>query len=194
MRRTVHPTTTSQEIPPPPERKKWNPFLKLGSPQAAQLKMWFKKTVQRTRKYLCGDLKLHNNRPPARECISQTTGPRWHWINDVVNLLHFKQFSLPYTPFEACGAVFIVNSKIHLRKISWNEYLKPILHYFGVNSISGLTADRCGTEQSWNRPVFDSASFIWYPASRGYIFAVWAGVRKVASADNRSNPSRNLDE
>ena len=25
-------------------------------------------------------------------------------------------------------------------------------------------------------------------------FAVWAGVRKVASADNRSNPSRNLDE
>ena len=38
---------------------------------------------------------------------------------------------------------------------------KPILHYFGVNSISGLTADRCGTEQSWNRPVFDSASLIW---------------------------------
>ena len=33
-----------------------------------------------------------------------------------------------------------------------------------------------------------------YPASRGYIFAVGAGVRKVASADNRSNPSRNLDE
>ena len=25
-----------------------------------------------------------------------------------------------------------------------------------------------------------------YPASRGYIFAVWAGVRKVASADKRS--------
>ena len=33
-----------------------------------------------------------------------------------------------------------------------------------------------------------------YPASRGYIFAVLAGVRKVASADKRSNPSRNLDE
>ena len=28
-------------------------------------------------------------------------------------------------------------------------------------------------------------------ASRDYIFAVWAVVRKVASADNRSNPSRN---
>ena len=26
----------------------------------------------------------------------------------------------------------------------------------------------------------------WYPASRGYIFAVWAGVRKLASADNHS--------
>ena len=33
-----------------------------------------------------------------------------------------------------------------------------------------------------------------YPASRGYIFVVLDGVRKVASADNRSNPSRNLDE
>ena len=86
--------------------------------------MWFSKTVQTKRRYLCGDLKLHNNRPPARESISQTTGPRWHGINDAVNLLLFKQFSLPYTPFEACGAVFIVNSKMHLRKISWNEYFK----------------------------------------------------------------------
>ena len=74
-------------------------------------------------------------------------------------LLHFKQFSLPYTLFEACGAVFIVNSKIHLWKISCIS--KPIWHYFGVNSISRLTADQCGTEQRWNRPVFDSASFIW---------------------------------
>ena len=31
-------------------------------------------------------------------------------------------------------------------------------------------------------------------ASRGFIFAVWAVVRKVASADNRSNPFRSLDE
>ena len=39
--------------------------------------------------------------------------------------------------------------------------------------------------------------FLWwqidYPASRGYIFAVWAVMGKVASAKNRSNPSRNLD-
>ena len=34
----------------------------------------------------------------------------------------------------------------------------------------------------------------WYPASRGYIFALLAGMRKVASANNRSYPSRNLDE
>ena len=33
-----------------------------------------------------------------------------------------------------------------------------------------------------------------YPASRGYTSAVAAGVRKVASADNCSNPSRNMDE
>ena len=43
----------------------------------------------------------------------------------------------------------------------------------------------------WNLDVTNGYK---YPASRGYIFAVWAGVRKVASADNRSNPSRNLDE
>ena len=41
--------------------------------------------------------------------------------------------------------------------------------------------------------IFDK-SVLMYPASRGYIFAVWAGVRKVASADNRSIPSRNLNE
>ena len=44
MRRTVHPTTTSQEIPPAAlPSKKWNPFLKLGLPQVAQIKMWFLK-------------------------------------------------------------------------------------------------------------------------------------------------------
>ena len=42
--------------------------------------------------------------------------------------------------------------------------------------------------------VFEMAAIILYPVSRGYNFAVWAGVRKVASADNRSNASRNLDK
>ena len=46
-------------------------------------------------------------------------------------------------------------------KLAETSISKPILHYFGVNSISGLTGDQCGTEQSWNRPVFDSASLIW---------------------------------
>ena len=35
--------------------------------------------------------------------------------------------------------VFIMNSKIHLRKNSSNEYLKTISHYFRVYSLSGFT-------------------------------------------------------
>ena len=56
-------------------------------------------------------------------------------------ILQFKHFSLPYTLFEAFGAVFITHSKINLRKICLNEYFNAILHYFGVNLLSGLTAD-----------------------------------------------------
>ena len=36
------------------------------------------------------------------------------------------------------------------------------------------------------RPLWKPTKEPAYPASRGYIFSVWAGVRKVASADNRS--------
>ena len=36
-----------------------------------------------------------------------------------------------------------INSKICLREISLNEYFKSIWHYFGVNSLSGLTAHWC---------------------------------------------------
>ena len=42
-------------------------------------------------------------------------------------------FSLPRTLFEAGGVVFIMNSKIHLRKISLSAYSKAISHYFGFN-------------------------------------------------------------
>ena len=35
-----------------------------------------------------------------------------------INTVQFNHFSLPYVLFEACGAVFIMNSKIHLTKIS----------------------------------------------------------------------------
>ena len=72
---------------------------------------------------------------------THTTRPLCHWIIDPVKLLHFEQFSLPYTLFEACRAVFITHSKINLRKISLNEYFNAILHYFGVNLLSRLTAD-----------------------------------------------------
>ena len=45
--------------------------------------------------------------------------------------------------FEVGGAVFIMNLKIHLKKLSFKAYFKAILHYFGLNSHSGSTADGC---------------------------------------------------
>ena len=36
-----------------------------------------------------------------------------------------------------------MNSKMDLRKISFNEYFKAISHFFCVYSLSGLTADQC---------------------------------------------------
>ena len=68
---------------------------------------------------------------------THTTRPLSHWIIDPVKLLHFEHFSLPYTLFEACRAVFITHSKITLRKISLNEYFNTILHYSGVNLLLG---------------------------------------------------------
>ena len=40
--------------------------------------------------------------------------------------LYLKHFSLPWMLFEVGGAVFIMNSKIHLRKISLKAYFKAI--------------------------------------------------------------------
>ena len=68
-----------------------------------------------------------------------------------LTLSSLKHFSLPWTLFEVGGAEFIMNSKIHLRKISLKAYFKTILHYFGLNSLSGSTADVC-TEL---KPVLD---------------------------------------
>ena len=42
----------------------------------------------------------------------------------------------------------------------------------------------CSTKNPINKLAMNNRRL--YLASRGYIFAVWAGVRKVASADNRS--------
>ena len=85
---------------------------------------------------------------------------RWELEDKNFLKIDIIDFSLPYTLFGACGTVFITNLKIHSRKISLNEYFKAILHYFGVDSLSGFTTDRC-TELSWNRPIFDSALSIW---------------------------------
>ena len=52
-------------------------------------------------------------------------------------LIASKYLSLLFTLFEPYGAVFIMNSKIDLRKNSSNEYFKTISHYFRVYSLSG---------------------------------------------------------
>ena len=45
-----------------------------------------------------------------------TTGPCDHCTDNPSKLIVLKYFSLPFTLFEPYGAVFIMNSKIHLRK------------------------------------------------------------------------------
>ena len=72
-----------------------------------------------------------------------TTGPCDHYTNNYLNywdvkLIVLKYFSLPFTLFEPCGAVFMMNSKIHFRKNSSNKYFKAILHYFHVLFTLGL--------------------------------------------------------
>ena len=68
-----------------------------------------------------------------------TTGPCDHCADNLSkSIAELKYFSLPFTLFEPYGAVFIMNSKIHLRKNSSNEYFKTISHYFRVYSLSGF--------------------------------------------------------
>ena len=78
-----------------------------------------------------------------------TTGPWEHWTILYLKLIVLKYFFLPFTLFEPCGAVFIMNSKIHVRKNSLNKYFKAILHYFRVYSLSGFT-----TAARWTHLVF----------------------------------------
>ena len=87
--------------------------------------------------------------PPAKKMRFLTTRPRNHYSN-----LLLKYLSLPFTLFEPYGAVFIMNSKIHLRKNSSNEYFKTISHYLRVYSLSGFTVGR-----SINGLVFFFAAF-----------------------------------
>ena len=57
---------------------------------------------------------------------------------EIYSLEVINYFSLPFTLFEPCGAVFMMNSKIHFRKNSSNKYFKAILHYFHVLFTLGL--------------------------------------------------------
>ena len=68
-----------------------------------------------------------------------TTGPCDHCTGNSSKLIELKYFSLPFTLFEPYGAVVIMNSKMHLRKNSSNEYFETISHYLLVYSLSGFT-------------------------------------------------------
>ena len=83
-----------------------------------------------------------------------TTKPCDYCSDYLSKLIVLKYFSLPFTLFEPYGAVFIMNSKIHLRKNSSNEYFKTISHYLRVYSLSGFTVGR-----SINGLVFFFAAF-----------------------------------
>ena len=76
--------------------------------------------------------------PAAKEGRLLTIGPCEHLQVYLLKLMVWKYFSLLFTLFEPYGAVFIMNSKIHLRKNSSNEYFKTISHYLRVYSLSGF--------------------------------------------------------
>ena len=71
--------------------------------------------------------------PPAENSVASD-----HCTIRNVKLIVLKYFSLPFTLFEPCGAVFMMNSKINLRKNSSKEYFKAILHYFRLLFTLGL--------------------------------------------------------
>ena len=64
---------------------------------------------------------------PVQRVMLHTMGPWDHCTVCFLKLIQLKYFSLPFTLFEPCGAVFIMNSKTHLRKNGLNEYFKTIL-------------------------------------------------------------------
>ena len=92
--------------------------------------------------------------PPGKKVRPLTTQPCDRYIHFLRKLISFKYHSLPFTLFEPYGTVFIMNSKIHLRKNSSNLYFKTISHYLRVYSLSGFTVGR-----SINGLVFFFAAF-----------------------------------
>ena len=76
--------------------------------------------------------------PPAKESAAFN-----HWAMQPLRQVQLEISSLEvsfsaFHTVEPYGAVFIMNSKIHLRKNSSNEYFKTISHYFRVYSLSGF--------------------------------------------------------
>ena len=57
-----------------------------------------------------------------------TTAPQCHFVKQLI-LWYQNHFSRPQKLFEAGGAVFIMNSIIHLRKISLSAFFKAISHF-----------------------------------------------------------------
>ena len=55
----------------------------------------------------------------------------------LLKLIVLKYLSLPFTLFEPYGTVFIMNSTMHLRKNSSNEYFKTISRFLRL-SLSGF--------------------------------------------------------
>ena len=71
-----------------------------------------------------------------------TTGPCDHCTKRRVKLIMLKYFSSPFTLFERCRAVFMMNSKINLKKNCSKVCFKAILHYFRVLFTPGLCNGR----------------------------------------------------
>ena len=90
--------------------------------------------------------------PPAEKVRLLTTGPCDHCTNRSVKLILLQYCSLPFTLFEPCGAVFMMNSKINLWKNSSKEYFKAILRYVRVLFTLGLYNGR-----SMNALIFSVA-------------------------------------
>ena len=59
----------------------------------------------------------------SKKVRNLTTGPCDHCADNSSKLIVLNYFSLPFTLFEPYGAVFIMNSKLHLKK---KIYLKRI--------------------------------------------------------------------
>ena len=75
---------------------------------------------------MCNETELAT---PRFELTPRLSPPRLPWTYKNGKLTDLKHFSLQFTLFEACGAVFILNSKINWKKMSLNEYFKAISYY-----------------------------------------------------------------